>query len=50
MEQAFREIHRVLKPGKVLSLYVSDSYVHGNPPRFYPIGFRAFFADDKSRL
>jgi hypothetical protein len=21
---------------------VSDSYVHGNPPRFYPIGFELF--------
>ena len=42
MEQAFREAHRLLKPGKVLSLYVSDSYVHGNPPRFYPIGFELF--------
>src|SRR3954451_15687129 len=42
MEQVFREIARVLKPGKVLGLYVSDSYVHGNPPRFYPIGFDLF--------
>ena len=29
MEQAFREIHRVLKPGSHMALYVSDSYVHG---------------------
>jgi DNA modification methylase len=42
MEQAFREAHRMLKPGKVLSLYVSDSYVHGNPGRFHAIGFELF--------
>jgi len=42
MEQAFREAHRLLKPDKVLALYVSDSYVHGSPPRFYPIGFELF--------
>lgn len=42
MEQAFREAHRLLKPTKLLALYVSDSYVHGNPPRFYPIGFELF--------
>jgi DNA modification methylase len=40
MEQAFREGHRLLKPGKVLALYVSDSYVH--PSKFYPIGFELF--------
>ena len=42
MEQAFRESHRLLKPGKTLALYVSDSYVHGSPPQFYPIGFELF--------
>jgi DNA modification methylase len=43
MEQVFREAHRVLKPGKVLGLYVSDSYVHGSPVgHFYPIGFELF--------
>ena len=42
MEQAFGEAHRLLKPSKTLALYVSDSYVHGNPPRFYPIGFELF--------
>jgi DNA modification methylase len=42
MEQTFREAHRILKPGKVLGLYVSDSYVHGNPGRFYPIGLELF--------
>src|SRR5947207_3596964 len=29
MEQAFAEVWRVLKPGKHMALYVSDSYVHG---------------------
>ncbi len=42
MAQAFAEAYRVLKPNCVLGLYVSDSYVHGNPPRFYPIGFELF--------
>src|SRR3954463_6026493 len=43
MEQAFGEAHRLLKAGKVLGLYVSDSYVHGNPTgRFHPIGFELF--------
>jgi DNA modification methylase len=40
MEQAFAEIHRILKPGKHMALYVSDSYVHGQ--RFYPLGFELF--------
>jgi DNA modification methylase len=40
MEQAFREALRILKPGGVLALYVSDSYVH--PAKFYPIGFELF--------
>src|SRR5205085_1515679 len=42
MAQAFSEAFRLLKPNKILALYVSDSYVHGNPPRFYPIGFELF--------
>jgi adenine-specific DNA-methyltransferase len=42
MEQVFAEIHRVLKPGGHLGLYVSDSYEHGNPGRFYPLGFELF--------
>src|SRR3954470_7822879 len=43
MEQAFAEIHRVLKPGKLMALYVSDSYVHdkGNGT-FHPLGFELF--------
>src|SRR3954464_8972316 len=40
MEQVFREIARVLKPGGHMGLYVSDSYVHGKG--FYPIGFELF--------
>jgi adenine-specific DNA-methyltransferase len=40
MEQAFREAHRLLRPGKVLAVYVSDSYVH--PGKFVPIGFELF--------
>jgi DNA modification methylase len=45
MEQAFREALRLLKPGKVMALYVSDSYVHGKDRgvgKFYPIGFELF--------
>jgi DNA modification methylase len=42
MEQAFREAHRVLKPGGVIGLYVSDSYVHGSTGQFHPIGFELF--------
>src|SRR3954469_8610164 len=40
MEAAFKEAHRVLKPGKHLGLYVSDSYVH--PGKFHAIGFELF--------
>lgn len=40
MEQVFAETHRVLKPGKHMALYVSDSYVHGK--KFYPLGFELF--------
>ncbi len=45
MEQVFREIARVLKPGGHMGLYVSDSYVHGGAPgkgTFHPIGFELF--------
>src|SRR5947199_8620594 len=40
MDQVFAEIHRVLKPGRHMALYVSDSYVHNKG--FYPIGFGLF--------
>src|SRR3954453_537416 len=45
MEQAIREIHPVLKPGRPRAPYVSDSYVHGGSPgegTFHPIGFELF--------
>jgi adenine-specific DNA-methyltransferase len=45
MEQAFREAQRVLKPGKVLAVYVSDSYVHGGERgagMFHPLGLELF--------
>jgi DNA modification methylase len=40
MEQVISEIHRVLRPGKHMALYVSDSMVKGKG--FYPIGFELF--------
>lgn len=40
MKQAISEIHRVLKHGKFMGLYVADSYEHGKG--FYPIGFELF--------
>ena len=40
LDQAFTEIHRVLKPGGHMALYVSDSFVKGKG--FYPIGFDLF--------
>src|SRR3954464_15319917 len=40
MGQVFREIVRVLKPGKHMGLYVSDSFVKGEG--FHPIGFELF--------
>ena len=43
MEQVFAEIRRVLKPGKHLGLYVSDSYEHNEGKgKFYPLGFELF--------
>ena len=45
MEQVFAESHRILRPGRHLGLYVSDSYVHGGAPgkgTFHPIGFELF--------
>jgi len=40
MEDVIAEIHRVLKPGRHMALYVSDSYVKGKA--FHPIGFELF--------
>jgi DNA modification methylase len=40
MDAVFAEIHRVLKPGKCMAVYVCDSYVHGKG--FVPIGFDLF--------
>jgi DNA modification methylase len=43
MEQVFTEIHRVLKPGKHMALYVSDSYEHRKTTGvFHPLGFELF--------
>ena len=45
MQQVFRECHRVLKPGKIVALYVSDSYVHAGERgagAFHAIGFELF--------
>ncbi|MBN2063227.1 MAG: hypothetical protein JW745_00380 [Sedimentisphaerales bacterium] len=40
MRQVISEINRVLKPGKYMGLYVSDS--HEVKKGFFPIGFRLF--------
>jgi len=40
MEEAFIEAYRVLAPGAVLAVYVSDSFRKGKP--FMPIGFELF--------
>ncbi len=40
MSAVIREINRILKPGKFMALYVSDSFRKGKP--FMPIGFRLF--------
>jgi DNA modification methylase len=43
MDAVFAEIARVLKPGRHMALYVSDSYVHrGQGKGFWPIGFELF--------
>jgi DNA modification methylase len=40
MDAAFAEAARVLRPERVLAVYVSDSYVHrGQGKGFWPIGF-----------
>jgi DNA modification methylase len=40
MELVIGEIHRILRPGAHMALYVSDSFVKGKA--FYPIGFELF--------
>jgi DNA modification methylase len=40
MELVIREIHRILRPGKHMAMYVSDSFVKGKG--FFPIGFELF--------
>jgi DNA modification methylase len=40
MELVIAEIHRILRPGSHMALYVSDSFVKGKG--FYPIGFELF--------
>lgn len=40
MQQVIDEIYRILRPGRYMALYVSDSYVHGKA--FHPIGFELF--------
>ena len=42
MAEVIREIDRVLRPGRYMALYVSDSYEKGKP--FMPIGFRLYAA------
>src|SRR4051812_7873394 len=43
MEQVIDEIHRVLKPGGHMALYVSDSYEHSKGGgTFHPLGFELF--------
>jgi len=40
MERVMAEMHRILRPGRYLALYVSDSFRKGKP--FCPIGFELF--------
>jgi DNA modification methylase len=40
MENVFNECHRILRSGRYLALYVSDSYKKGKP--FMPLGFELF--------
>ncbi len=43
MEAVIAEIARVLKPGRHMALYVSDSYEHDkHGGRFFPLGFELF--------
>jgi hypothetical protein len=40
MDQVIGEIHRILRPGRHMGLYVCDSFVKGKG--FFPIGFELF--------
>lgn len=40
MSQVIRELDRILRPGRAMALYVSDSFAKGKP--FNPIGFELF--------
>jgi len=40
MDLVIGQIHRILRPGKYMALYVSDSFVKGKG--FFPIGFELF--------
>jgi adenine-specific DNA-methyltransferase len=43
MDLVITEIHRVLKPGRHMALYVSDSYEHSKAGgSFHPLGFELF--------
>ncbi len=46
MDKVFEEAHRVLKPGRYLAVYISDSYKKRSPNSpaadFMPIGFELF--------
>lgn len=43
MDQVITEIHRVLRPGAYMALYVSDSYEHNKTGgTFHPLGFELF--------
>lgn len=41
-DEVVTELTRVLRPGGVLAVYLSDSYRFGGEPAFVPLGFQAF--------
>ena len=45
MELAIKEMHRILKPGRYMGLYVCDTFQKKKP--FCPIGFRLFAIMEK---
>jgi adenine-specific DNA-methyltransferase len=42
IDEVIAELARVVRPGGVVAVYLSDSYVFGHPRPFLPMGFRAF--------